>query len=823
VHTSSAIPGPLAWRGAPWLAIGLLAVVVARVTELFSPLAALRLALVGSAVVVLVLMLKANVATWRWLSRLTTTRLLCAYMAWSAVTVPFALWPGLGFTTLRIMLPLMVMYLAIVMCRPSWVNLDKIQLGLVFALAAFAAGSLLRGEQVVNGRLSPLGATYDTNDMAAVMAVGFTLAAGLARRARGVLRLLLAAAALLAASAVLASASRGGALALGVGTVVFVAGQRARRRVIYVASLALAVIVVWQRSGPVFRERLASLLALSDDYNARLSTGRVAVWKRGISYFVEHPVLGVGAGNFEVAEGQWLAANGSYGKWSASHNAYIQAFADLGVVGGVLFLSLIGVTASRARRMWSAKVSDGAEQAHRPELLAALAAFCVAALFLSLAYSGILIALAGLTTLATGAARAEHAFHRRSPPSQPASDVTTVTPAASLRSGGAGSSGTARRLRVAALVATEHVSGPGRQLTALAEYAAAAGAELLVVVFHRRGRPAPELARHLSERGVPHHIVEDRGPLDWRLVVEIGRLLAGWQPDIVQTHTFKATAVAFALRALGASWKWVGCFHGLTNENRKTRFYHWVDRRLLRWADRVVVVSQEQVRHFAHCGDRVRVVPNATLRLPAPHDPDEHARLHTLLQRLPRPLIGVVGRLSPEKGVDVFLAACAQLAFRRPAFSVIIAGDGAEQQRLKALTRRLSLERRVLFLSHVRNVGAVYDNLDLLVLPSRSEGLPNALLEGLQTDVPIVATRVGAIPDVIGSSPAALLVPAESVDALTDAMDAALTTGATPTARAARDEIARRYSVSRRVADHLSIYQDVLHGSVAREASVLAH
>ena len=402
--------------------------------------------------------------------------------------------------------------------------------------------------------------------------------------------------------------------------------------------------------------------------------------------------------------------------------------------------------------------------------------------------------------------------------------MTTATPPTSLKNTGEGVfPRTPRRLRVAALVATERVSGPGRQLTALAEHAAAAGVEFLVVVFHRRGRPTPELARHLSDRGVPYQVVEDRGPLDWRLVANIGRLLRGWQPDIVQTHSYKATAVAFALRALGASWKWVGCFHGLTTENRKTRFYHSVDQRLLGWADRVVVVSQEQVRHFVHCENKVRVVHNATLRLPTPLDPREHDRLDAQLQRLPRPVIGVVGRLSPEKGVDVFLEACSLLAFRRPAFSAIIAGDGPERERLEALCRRLSLERRVLFLSHVPNVGAVYGNLDLLVLPSRSEGLPNALLEGLQTDVPIVATRVGGIPEVIGSSPAAVLVPPESAVALADAMDAALTSGSTPAAREARQEVARRFSISRRVADHLALYRDILHGRAAREVSVLAH
>jgi len=248
---------------------------------------------------------------------------------------------------------------------------------------------------------------YDPNDMAAVLAVGFALASGLASRARGVPRLVTVAAALILATGVLASASRGGALALAVGAAVFVAGQRGRRRTIYLAASAVGVIVAWQGAGPVFRERLATLLEVGSDYNVQESTGRLAIWKRGVTYFVSHPILGVGAGNFEAADGVSVEMSGERRKWTASHNAYLQAFVDSGVVGGVLFLAVIGVTASQARRLWRPRVSRDSAPIHRPELLAALSAFCVAALFLSLAYSGILVVLVGLTALATGAARAD--------------------------------------------------------------------------------------------------------------------------------------------------------------------------------------------------------------------------------------------------------------------------------------------------------------------------------------------------------------------------------------------------------------------------------
>ena len=380
----------------------------------------------------------------------------------------------------------------------------------------------------------------------------------------------------------------------------------------------------------------------------------------------------------------------------------------------------------------------------------------------------------------------------------------------------------AQGLRVVALVATATASGPGRQLAALAQEVSDLGVEFLVVLIHRRGRPPNDFARYLAERGLAHRIVEDRGPLDWTVVRQIGRLLADWQPAVVQTHTYKATAVAYALRRLGAPWKWVGFFHGLTNENRKARFYHWLDRGLLGRADQIVVVSREQTKLFHRHLSKVRVIHNAALRLARDEDGGEHVRLNSLFTRLGHPRIGVVGRLSHEKGVDVFLEACAVLTAHGKTFSAVVAGDGPERDRLQTLSRRLALEQHVHFLSHVRDIGSVYGELDLLVLPSRSEGLPNALLEALQADLPIVATRVGGVPDVIGSSAAAVLVPPASAEALAGAMENALSTGHAPAASAARAAITRQYSLSRRVADHLALYRDVLDGRAISEGSVFA-
>src|SRR6266550_2087087 len=363
---------------------------------------------------------------------------------------------------------------------------------------------------------------------------------------------------------------------------------------------------------------------------------------------------------------------------------------------------------------------------------------------------------------------------------------------------------------IAALVASDAVSGPGRQLTALARALADVGIACRVALFHRPGRPSPTFARYLEAAGVEHVVVEDHGPVDWHLASRVRRVLERWQPSIVQTHGYKATAVAYLWRRLYAPLPWIGFFHGSTTEDLKARFYHWVDRQLLGGAERIVVMSPAQARDFRRYGRRVHIIYNAALEPARTGTPSERDHVAALATRLRRPIIGVVGRLSPEKGVDLFLDACAGLARNGLVFSALVVGDGPERGRLEARCRQLALEPCVQFLGQISDVDVVYRHLDLLVLPSRSEGLPNTLLEAMCADVPVVATAVGAVPEVIGTSSAARVVAPGSAAALGEAMARAVMLGDSAADAAARQEVVRRFSIQRRLDAHVQLYRDVL-------------
>jgi glycosyltransferase involved in cell wall biosynthesis len=118
-------------------------------------------------------------------------------------------------------------------------------------------------------------------------------------------------------------------------------------------------------------------------------------------------------------------------------------------------------------------------------------------------------------------------------------------------------------------------------------------------------------------------------------------------------------------------------------------------------------------------------------------------------------VVGWVGRLIPIKGADVFLRAMGQL--KPMPVTVSIIGDGPERAALEELVRAEGLSDRVHFHGTVPDAARYISAFDVFVLSSRSEGTPVTLLEAIASKVPVVATDVGGIPDVVGESEAILV------------------------------------------------------------------
>jgi O-antigen ligase len=376
---------------------------VGRLHQIVPGLAAIRPALVTSALaIVLYLMDRRRSRTLDRTMRLPSSRYVIALLVWMSFTVPGALWPGEAFHVLvNVFLKVVITYLLVVGSVRGPRDVERLMGAYFLGVAVYAAAVL--GQMGAGTDPWEVGRMdyYDSNDFAtlAVTAIpmGLYLAATrrpLAERVVGALGL----GPILVAFAL--SGSRGGFLALvsvGVFILVRMSAIPVRWRLLGALAVAVSFAVT---VGEEYWEEIRAIPS-QKDYNYHGEEGRLQIWRRAAGYVSERPVLGVGAGNFPVAEGTLspLAERGRAGlpvKWSAAHNSYVQIGTELGLPGLLMFVGLLWGAFTALRRVRRFAARTRAPPALGETLAASLVGFLVGAFFLSLAYHEMLYTLLGL-------------------------------------------------------------------------------------------------------------------------------------------------------------------------------------------------------------------------------------------------------------------------------------------------------------------------------------------------------------------------------------------------------------------------------------------
>jgi glycosyltransferase involved in cell wall biosynthesis len=290
---------------------------------------------------------------------------------------------------------------------------------------------------------------------------------------------------------------------------------------------------------------------------------------------------------------------------------------------------------------------------------------------------------------------------------------------------------------------------------------------------------------------------------------EIESLCRSLCPDVVHTHGSRPDVIdAPVARKLGIAT--VTTVHGFTGGNWKNRVYEWLQYRAFRRFDAVVAVSRPLRDFLASAGvprSKIHVVPNAWVRKEAVLD------RATARQSLGIPndsyCIGWVGRLSREKGPDLFLNAMGKL--QDLPWQVSIVGDGRQRASLQRLARTLDIEYRVKWHGVVPRAARFLRAFNLLVLSSRREGTPIVLFEAMDAGVPIVATNVGGIPDVL-SLDSATLVASDNPQSLSAAIRTVIASPDDAQVRTlvASQDLKKRFATHSWVAQHQCIYEQAM-------------
>jgi len=297
--------------------------------------------------------------------------------------------------------------------------------------------------------------------------------------------------------------------------------------------------------------------------------------------------------------------------------------------------------------------------------------------------------------------------------------------------------------------------------------------ELSLVTFDRTNNSA-EFVSAARARGLDVDVVPERGRFDRSVIRALRKIVEQRSPDIVVTHQVKSHFLMKVSR-LWKKYPWVAFNHGYTTTDRKMLLYNRLDRWSLPNADRVVTVCEAFAKQLANMGvprKRIHVQHNSMRPGQAVSAQEMHAFRRKLGLKEDERMILAVGRLSKEKAQIDLLHAFRKLSETEAEINarLVIVGDGPEHESLEAAAASLGIGARVVFTGQVKNVEVYYAAADVLANPSHSEGSPYVLLEAMAANLPIVATAVGGVPEMVENNETALLVPTGDPRALADAI-----------------------------------------------------
>jgi glycosyltransferase involved in cell wall biosynthesis len=306
-------------------------------------------------------------------------------------------------------------------------------------------------------------------------------------------------------------------------------------------------------------------------------------------------------------------------------------------------------------------------------------------------------------------------------------------------------------IRVLDLRDTHDIGGPGKTILETYRFIDRARFDLHLAVFHRENESTDTpFLREARNYGLPAHVIRS-SPYDPRLIVRTAALVKRLGVDIVHAHEAISDVIAWTSRRLHRV-PIVTTMHGWIANSPRQRALVEIDKRVARGFDMVLAVSaqiRDQLLEAGVPAKRVRLVHNAIV-IDRYQRSGERGFVASLVGRtLPRPMLACIGRLSAEKGHADLLEALAIVKRKGHQVSAVLAGEGPERARLEGRIAALGLADSVFLPGHVDRPQRMLEDADLMVLPSHTEGLPNAALEALAMNVPVLATAVGGTPEVI--------------------------------------------------------------------------
>jgi glycosyltransferase involved in cell wall biosynthesis len=327
-------------------------------------------------------------------------------------------------------------------------------------------------------------------------------------------------------------------------------------------------------------------------------------------------------------------------------------------------------------------------------------------------------------------------------------------------------------MKVLHLVSSGGLFGAEKVILNLA--ACRGGPDGWVGAIHNLRNPHMEIIHEARRLGLKSAVFESRSQADFKTVSSLKKFLKENKIDILHTHNYKSDILGFtATRMLRI--KWVATNHVWHGTDEKLRIYEAMDSLVLKFADMIFTVSGEIKDELLQKGiaeGKVHVVHNGI-------DVDDFSNAserRTLRGRWrvsgQDVLAAIIGRLAPEKGHEVLFQAVKEAVGKYPGLKCLVVGDGPLKSKLEGQAAELGLTGHIIFTGIRKDMPDVYAACDILVNSSFIEGLPMTILEAMASKLSVIATSVGAVPQVIRDGQNGILLkpgdPAALCRAITD-------------------------------------------------------
>lgn len=299
---------------------------------------------------------------------------------------------------------------------------------------------------------------------------------------------------------------------------------------------------------------------------------------------------------------------------------------------------------------------------------------------------------------------------------------------------------------------TNEIGGPGKTIFETINTIDKSKFKIHVAVFKSWAKnETTPFIEEAKRRGYNLHLIKSLNQFDPSILINTLFLVKRLDVNIIHSHEFLSNFIGICIGRI-TNKPIITTLHGWINNSLKDKVYIKIDKKIIKRFDKVIAVSdvmRRQLQNDGVCRNNISVLHNCIKT----ENYQKHCKKGYLDElmgiQFKRPIIATIGRLSAEKGHKDFIDAANLVLKKGHTASFVLIGDGPEREILQKKIDKLKLNNNVKILGYLNEIQKVYYDLDLMILPSYTEGLPNVILEALSMEVPVIATNVGGVPEII--------------------------------------------------------------------------